>query len=147
MALKIEEMIGGAPAVGLLAIGAMALALILNQPGGTILPKSTNYSPQFAAVQLPAQPPQVLGPSIAEVLAPPKEELRPKVTLNRDEIGEVQAWLRAYDFHPGPVDLAAGPRTFAAVKAFEAAHQLPETGNLNRALLETLRRKSGLPLR
>ena len=80
-------------------------------------------------------------------MAPPKEELRPKVTLSREEIGEVQAWLRAYDFHPGPVDLAAGPRTFAAVKAFEAAHQLPETGNLNRALLETLRRKSGLPLR
>lgn len=147
MALKIEEMIGGAPTVGLLAIGAMALALIFNQPGGAILPKSTNYSPQLAAVQLPSSHPQVLGPSVSEVLAPPKEELRPKVTLNRDEIGEVQAWLRAYDFHPGPVDLAAGPRTFAAVKAFEAAHQLPETGNLNRALLETLRRKSGLPLR
>ena len=89
----------------------------------------------------------VSGPSIAEILAPPKEEIRPKVTLSREEIGEVQAWLRAYDFHPGPVDLAAGPRTFAAVKAFEAAHQLPETGNINRALLETLRRKSGLPLR
>lgn len=147
MALRIEETIGGAPTVGLLAIGAMALALIFNQPGGTILPKSTNYSPQLAAVPLPSAHPQVLGPSVAEVLAPPKEELRPKVTLNRDEVGEVQAWLRAYDFHPGPVDLAAGPRTFAAVKAFEAAHQLPETGNLNRALLETLRRKSGLPLR
>lgn len=146
MALKIDEMIGGAPAVGLLAIGAMAVALVFNQPG-KILPNGASNSPQLAAVQLPTLPPQVPSPSVAEILAPPKEELRPKVTLSRDEIGEVQAWLRAYDFHPGPVDLAAGPRTFAAVKAFEAAHQLPETGNLNRALLETLRRKSGLPLR
>lgn len=147
MALKIDETIGGAPAVGLLAIGAMALALVFNQPGGRILPKGASDSPQLAAVQALPLHPQTVSPSVVEVLAPPKEELRPKVTLSRDEIGEVQAWLRAYDFHPGPVDLAAGPRTFAAVKAFEVAHQLPETGNLNRALLETLRRKSGLPLR
>ena len=147
MALKIDEMIGGAPAVGLLAIGAMALALVFNQPGDKSLLKSAGYGPQLPAEQPLPNAPQVIGPSAAEVLAPPKEEVRPKVTLSRDEIGEVQAWLRAYDFHPGPVDLAAGPRTFAAVKAFEAAHQLPETGNLNRALLETLRRKSGLPLR
>lgn len=146
MALKIEETIGGAPAVGLLAIGAMALALVFNQPGGKILPKGASDIPQLAAVQPPPVHPQVLSPSVAEVLAP-KEEARPKVTLSRDEIGEVQGWLRAYDFHPGPVDLIAGPRTFAAVKAFEAAHQLPETGNLNRPLLEALRRKSGLPLR
>ena len=100
-----------------------------------------------AVHRAPSDYPQVLSPSVAEVLAPPKEELRPKVTLIRDEIGEVQGWLRAYGFHPGAVDLMAGPRTFAAVKAFEAAHQLPETGNLDRALLETLRRTSGLPLR
>lgn len=147
MVLKIEETIGGAPTVGLLAIGVMALALVFTHPGGEVLLNGTSYSPQLAADQLPPLHPQVLSPSIAEVLAPPKEEARPKVTLSRDEIGEVQGWLRAYDFHPGPVDLMAGPRTFAAVKAFEAAHQLPETGNLNRPLLEALRRKSGLPLR
>jgi peptidoglycan hydrolase-like protein with peptidoglycan-binding domain len=149
MALKIEETIGGAPAVGLLAIGIMALALIFNHPASKSLLKSASagYGPQLPPEQIPALHPQVLSPSVSEVLAPPKEELRPKVALSRAEIGEVQAWLRAYDFHPGPVDLAAGPRTFAAVKAFEAAHQLPETGNLDRALLETLRRKSGLPLR
>lgn len=146
MALRIDETIGGAPAVGLLAIGAMAVALVFNQ-SGKILPTAASYGPQPVVEQLPAPLPPVPGPSIAEILAPPKEEIRPKVTLSREEIGEVQAWLRAYDFHPGPVDLAAGPRTFAAVKAFEAAHQLPETGNINRALLETLRRKSGLPLR
>jgi peptidoglycan hydrolase-like protein with peptidoglycan-binding domain len=146
MALKIEETIGGAPAVGLLAIGAMAVALVFNQPGGRILAKGASDGPQLAAVQLPTPYPEV-SPVVFEAFSPPKEEPRPKVTLTRDEIGEVQAWLRAYDFHPGPVDLAAGPRTFAAVKAFEAAHQLPETGNLNRALLDTLRRKSGLPIR
>ena len=147
MVLRIDETIGGAPAVGLLAIGAMALALVFNQPGDKSLLKSAGYGPQPPAEQLPTLHLQLPSPSVAEVLAPPKEELRPKVTLIRDEIGEVQGWLRAYGFHPGPVDLMAGPRTFAAVKAFEAAHQLPETGNLDRALLETLRRTSGLPLR
>lgn len=147
MALKIEETIGGAPAVGLLAIGAMALALVFNPPGGKMLAKGASDSPQLAAVQLAPLHPQVPSPSVEEASASPKEEPRPKVTLTRDEIGEVQAWLRAYNFYPGPVDLIAGPRTFAAVKAFEAAHQLPETGNLNRALVETLRRTSGLPLR
>lgn len=146
MALKIDETIGGAPAVGLLTIGAMAVALVFNQPG-KMVPNGASYGPKLPAEQFAPLQPQVPSPSVTEVLAPPKEEIRPKVTLSREEIGEVQAWLRAYDFHPGPVDLAAGPRTFAAVKAFEAAHQLPETGNINRALLETLRRKSGLPLR
>ncbi|MDP1965049.1 MAG: peptidoglycan-binding domain-containing protein [Reyranella sp.] len=147
MALMIEETIGGAPAVGLLAIGAMALALVFNYPGGRIPPNGASDGPQLAAVELPPLPLQVLGSSVVEASASPKEEPRPKVTLSRDEIGEVQAWLRAYNFYPGPVDLIAGPRTFAAVKAFEAAHQLPETGNLNQALVEALRRKSGLPLR
>jgi peptidoglycan hydrolase-like protein with peptidoglycan-binding domain len=146
MALKIEETIGGAPAVGLLAIGAMALALIFNQPGSKILPTRANYGPQLAVAQLPPGHSEV-SPSVVEASASPKEEPRPKVTLTRDEIGEVQAWLRAYNFHPGPVDLVAGPRTFAAVRAFETAQQLPETGNLNRPLLEALRRTSGLPLR
>jgi len=147
MALKIDETIGGAPTVGLMAIGVMALALVFNYPGGRILPKGASDGPQPAAVQLAPQHLQLLNPPVVEASASPKEEPRPKVTLTRDEIGEVQAWLRAYNFYPGPVDLIAGPRTFAAVKAFEAAHQLPETGNLNRALLETLRRTSGLPLR
>jgi peptidoglycan hydrolase-like protein with peptidoglycan-binding domain len=146
MALKIEETIGGAPAVGLLAIGAMALALVFNQPSGKILAKGASDSPPPAAVQTAPVHPEVSLPTV-EAFALPKEEPRPKVTLTRDEIGEVQAWLRAYNFYSGPVDLIAGPRTFAAVKAFEAAHQLPETGNLNRALVETLRRTSGLPLR
>ncbi len=149
MALKIEETIGGAPTVGLLAIGVMALALVFTHPGGKSLLKgvSAGYGPQLPGEQLAPLHPQVPSPSVAEILVPPKEEPRPKVALVRGEIGEVQGWLRAYGFHPGPVDLMAGPRTFAAVKAFEAAHQLPETGNLDRALLETLRRTSGLPLR
>lgn len=147
MALKIEETIGGAPALGLMAIAAMALALVFNHPGGKILPKGASDSPQLAAVQVPPLHLQDLSPSVVEASVTPKEEPRPKVTLTRDEIGEVQAWLRAYNFYPGPVDLIAGPRTFAAVKAFETAQQLPETGNLNRALLEALRRASGLPLR
>ncbi|MDP2332229.1 MAG: peptidoglycan-binding domain-containing protein [Reyranella sp.] len=146
MALKIEETIGGTPAVGLLAIGAMALALVFNHPGGKILPTSASYGPLLAVAELPPVHSEV-SPSVVEASASPKEEPRPKVTLTRDEIGEVQGWLRAYNFYPGPVDLIAGPRTFAAVKAFEAAHQLPETGNLNRPLLEALRRASGLPLR
>ena len=148
MALRIDETIGGAPAVWLLAIGATALALVLGHPGGPSLKAaSAPYSPPPPALQMSLPLPELSSPPIAEILVAPKEEPRPKVTLIREEIGEVQGWLRAYGFDPGPVDLMAGPRTIAAVRAFEAAHQLPETGNLDRALLEALRRTSGLPLR
>lgn len=148
MALRIEETIGGAPAVWMLAIGATALALALGHPGGPSLNgTSVHYGPPPSAEPVsPTQLPLSVPP-VAEIPALPKEETRPKVTLIREEIGEVQGWLRAYGFDPGPVDLMPGPRTIAAVRAFEAAHQLPETGNLDRALLEALRRTSGLPLR
>jgi peptidoglycan hydrolase-like protein with peptidoglycan-binding domain len=78
---------------------------------------------------------------------PRKEEPKPKVSLSRDEIWEVQAWLKAFKLQPGPIDGIPGPSTIAAVKKFEAAHQRPETGNINYVLLGALRVESGLPLR
>jgi len=90
------------------------------------------------------QIPEAAGPAVVEIAyaapvdtapVPPKKEALPRVTLTRDEVGEVQAWLRAFDIHPGPVDGIAGPRTFAAAKAFASARQLPEIGSLDRSFL------------
>ncbi len=100
---------------------------------------------------------QILTPSIIETaetsvidsmgILPREEEPKPKVSLSRDQVWEVQAWLKAFKLDPGPIDGFPGPRTFAAVKMFESAHQRPETGNINHVLLGALRLESGQPLR
>jgi peptidoglycan hydrolase-like protein with peptidoglycan-binding domain len=148
MGITIGNTIGAAYGVNLVGLAAIALVLLVDYPEHRSPPQAATFSAGLSS-------PQVSAPSVVEitqspvgpVYSPPKEEPRPKVTLTRDEVGEVQAWLRAFEIHPGPVDGIAGPRTFAAVKAFASAHQLPETGQLDRAFLETLRRKSGLPLK
>jgi peptidoglycan hydrolase-like protein with peptidoglycan-binding domain len=50
--------------------------------------------------------------------------------------------LKALAFDPGPIDGFSGPLTFAAIKKYEAANQRSQTGNLDRALLEALRRET-----
>ena len=94
------DTIGGARAVSLAGIGAIALVLVVNSVGGKVQPKSSIFSPQLSS-------PQIVNPLVVETLqaavvdpiaAPPKEEPRPRVTLTRDEIGEVQAWCMRSKF-------------------------------------------------
>ena len=63
--------------------------------------------------------------------------------LTQDEIKEVQTRLKALAFEPGPIDGFSGPLTTAAIKKYEAARQRPQTGNLDRALLDALRWEGG----
>lgn len=59
--------------------------------------------------------------------------------LQRAEIREVQAKLYTFGFNPGPIDGADGPMTHAAIMHYEADRGLPQTGEADHALLETLR--------
>jgi hypothetical protein len=141
--------IGGARAVSLVGIGAIALVLIVNSVGGKIQPRASIFEAQPSSHQIvsSAAVETLQVASVDPIAESPREEPRPKVTLSRDQVGEVQAWLKAYAIHPGPVDGIAGPRTISATKTFQSAHQLPQTGNIDYALLDALRRASGLPLR
>lgn len=53
-------------------------------------------------------------------------------------IKEVQTALKAIGFDPGDIDGEGGPKTAAAVAAFQKAKNLPETGRLDPATLSKL---------
>ncbi len=49
-----------------------------------------------------------------------------------------QEALRQLGYDPGPSDGIAGPKTRAAVRAFEREHELPETGRITPELIEKI---------
>ena len=59
--------------------------------------------------------------------------------LRRDEMREVQARLRSFGFNPGPVDGAPGAMTDGAVMRYQQNRGQPQTGKVDRELLEQLR--------
>ena len=96
-----------------------------------------------AAVVQPAEAPT---PSIVEATPPLPDTKRPEravVTLTSDEVREMQAWLKAFGFDPGPIDGHAGARTKAAIKRYQSARHAEETGELDRSLLRKVRREAG----
>ena len=54
-------------------------------------------------------------------------------------VREMQTWLCAVGEEPPAVDGIYGPETAACVRAFQAAHGLPETGETDRITWEALR--------
>jgi Putative peptidoglycan binding domain len=63
--------------------------------------------------------------------------------LTSDEVLEMQAWLKAFGFDPGPLDGLPGPQTIAAVKRYRAARQMEETEALDRSVLQQVRQQVG----
>jgi hypothetical protein len=81
----------------------------------------------------------------ADLTPPPTPTSTPTSTpgvdpLQRDEVREVQMLLRDFGFNPGPADGAAGPMTEGAVRHYQEQRGQQQTGALDRALLDTLRR-------
>ena len=59
--------------------------------------------------------------------------------LQRGEVRDIQMRLRAFGFNPGPLDGVAGPATHAAIMHYQQKRELPQTGVIDRQLLEQLR--------
>ncbi|HXH09922.1 MAG TPA: peptidoglycan-binding domain-containing protein [Alphaproteobacteria bacterium] len=57
---------------------------------------------------------------------------------NREVIRRAQTQLRALGFDPGPTDGDFGPQTEAALRAYQQAHRLPQTGRLDEVTLRSL---------
>ena len=94
----------------------------------------------------PVQPAAETQPPSAAGLIPPlpeKKAVERAVVLTSDEVREMQAWLKAFGFDPGPIDGYPGARTKAAIKRYQAARQTEETGQLDRTLLRKVRRDAG----
>lgn len=90
---------------------------------------------------LPARPP--LPPAkvvVDRVPDPPVDAARASLPLRPEEVLEIQGRLYAFGFNPGPVDGSVGPMTHAAITLYQQYRGLPQTGQIDRDLLERLRR-------
>ena len=94
---------------------------------------STATSVAFTPAVVPAAAPVTASePS-------PVESAPNAAPLRRDEMREVQARLRSFGFNPGPVDGAPGAMTEGAVMHYQQNRGQPQTGKVDRELLEQLR--------
>jgi peptidoglycan hydrolase-like protein with peptidoglycan-binding domain len=63
----------------------------------------------------------------------------------RDYLREAQRLLAQLGFDPGPADGLLGPRTSAAIRAFQQEQGLTVTGRASRRIYASLRKASGYP--
>ena len=100
---------------------APAVMVAAAQP--TVLPDAASASPA-------PQP----APSSAAAPAPAAPE-----PLRGEEVREVQKRLQGFGFNPGPADGVAGRMTTAAVMNYQLSRGQPQSGDIDRDLLEQLR--------
>jgi peptidoglycan hydrolase-like protein with peptidoglycan-binding domain len=81
-------------------------------------------------------------PEVSEPKAIEKPNTK-AASLSNGELRELQAWLKVLGFDPGPVDGLVGDRTTAAIKRYQSARQLEETGVPDRTLLRQVRKDMG----
>lgn len=86
---------------------------------------------RLAALAAPAPPPA--APRSLPLPAPAP------VPLGRDGIQQLQRGLAGLGLDPGPADGTPGPRTAAAIRAFQAAAGLPVDGEATEPVLQRLR--------
>jgi tol-pal system protein YbgF len=94
-----------------------------------VVPAATPQpSPVVAAPVVPTAP-------VSAVATPGQSELSPSETV------EVQTRLEALGMKPGRLDGILGSRTIGAIKRYEEANGLPQTGNIDREILGRLRQE------
>jgi len=128
------------PTVGsqLVALSQSAAALAeptsLLETAAATPPRATNavYTPAV----LPAAAPAAAAADSQLALVEPVPDQTP---LRRDEAREVQARLRSFGFNPGPVDGVPGAMTEGAIVHYQQDRGQPQTGTVDRQLLEQLR--------
>ena len=112
----------------------------IQEPVKSMLPAITPMAAQAAL-----DPQASLDPTPAKAAPEPEKPLPQPIggpeepPLQRDEVRDIQARLRAFGFNPGPLDGIAGPATQAAVMHYQQNRELPQDGTIDRQLLEQLR--------
>jgi hypothetical protein len=141
-----QQMLTAGVAVGaLIALGIASLAPPIASPVAA--------PPAVAAA--PAEPPPVMvaatQPTVlpdAQPTVPATEPATPSVApaavaapepLRGEEVREVQKRLQGFGFNPGPADGIAGRMTASAVMSYQQSRGQPQSGEIDRDLLEQLR--------
>ena len=87
-----------------------------------------------------------LLPERSAVARAPEVSRAPVDLSNREVVRDAQRQLKALGFDPGSTDGTFGPQTEAALRAYQQAYRLPETGRLDevtaRSLLPEMRQGS-----
>lgn len=86
------------------------------------------------------------GPSDLEPLGAPSSLSMTTAPRNTgdDLVLSIQQGLRSAAFDPGPLDGLMGPRTRAAIEAYQAKHSLAVNGRASGDLLQHLQREAGI---
>jgi len=111
--------VAAAPAEPALPVPAPPVMVAAAQP--TVVPDATS-----------SMPPPAPAPASTAPLAAPEP-------LRGEEVREVQKRLQRFGFNPGPVDGVAGRMTAGAVMNYQQSRGQPQTGDVDRELLEQLR--------
>jgi hypothetical protein len=121
-----QQMLTAGVAVGaLIALGIASLAPPIAPPVAA--------PPAVAAA--PSEPaPAVMGAAAQPTVPPDAPE-----PLRGEEVREVQKRLQGFGFNPGPADGVAGRMTAAAVMNYQLSRGQPQSGDIDRDLLEQLR--------
>ncbi|WP_139374193.1 peptidoglycan-binding domain-containing protein [Enhydrobacter aerosaccus] len=104
-------------------------------------PRDPSLSPLEPAVAVAPPPASVTATDSAPVATAPFDpSAQAPAPLRSEEVREAQGRLRSFGFNPGPVDGTPGPMTRAAIMHYQQERGLQQTGQLDRDLLDQLRR-------
>ncbi len=135
------------------AVGALIALGIASLAPPTVSPDAPP-PPVAAAPSEPAPPVMVAAvqPTVVPDAAPAAPAAEPASSsaaapvapaapepLRGEEVREVQKRLQGFGFNPGPADGVAGRMTTAAVINYQLSRGQPQTGDIDRDLLEQLR--------
>ena len=122
-------------------IASAAAAPVLPEPSSPPASESPPTSVVDAIEPAAKQAPLVTDSQPAPVEATPSDS-----PLQSNDVREIQTRLRTFGFNPGPVDGTAGRLTEVAVRRYQQARSQPQTGEVDRRLLEQLRQDPATPV-
>jgi hypothetical protein len=121
-------------------IASAAMAPVVPDPS----PPPTSASPP-TSVGDAIEPAATQAPLVTDSQPAPVEARPSESPLQSNDVREIQAKLRSFGFNPGPVDGTAGRLTEVAVRRYQQARGQPQTGEIDRRLLEQLRQEPAPP--
>jgi hypothetical protein len=106
--------------------------------GGTMLRDPAGYR-WDCSLLLGKCSPGSAYPELVQAITPGPAAFAPAGAVSSSQIRAAQAELIRLGYNPGPIDGVPGPRTAGAIRAYQRAQRLPETGTLTPETLSRLR--------